>query len=100
MREPRDRAELVEGLLAAEFADIDADAMRRVHAGEHDEWLSALEATGLFGRTTLADIADCWTAEPRLLRDALLAEADEFTRRRCLAAWATLEAGPAAAVGG
>lgn len=100
MKEPRDRGELVGALLAAEFADIDADAMCRVHAGAHGEWLAALETTGLFGRTALAEIAACWAADPTLLRDALLGEADELTRRRCLSAWSSLDAGPVAAVGG
>lgn len=101
-REPQDRAELVGALLAAEFADagIDVEAMRRVYTGAHEEWLSALESTGLFGVQALAEIASHWTADPRLLRDALLAEADEFTRRRCSAAWASFEAAPVAAAGG
>ena len=38
----------------------------------------------------MATQADDWAT--------VLAEADEFTRRRCLAAWAALEAGPVAAV--
>ncbi|MFE6925796.1 hypothetical protein ACFVAV_32615 [Nocardia sp. NPDC057663] len=101
MKEPQDRSELVGALLAAEFADagIDPDAMGRVHAGAHEEWLSALEATGMFGIRALAEIAAEWAADPRLLRDALLAEADEFTRRRCLATWTTFDHGPAAPTG-
>lgn len=97
MMEPQDRSELVAALLAAEYADagIDPDAMRLVHAGEHEQWLSALEATGMFGVRALADIAAEWTADPALLRDALLTEADEFTRRRCLSVWATLDQRPA-----
>src|SRR5690606_39577148 len=49
MQESQDRSELVGALLAAEYADagIDVDAMRAVRAGEHGEWLAALEATGL-----------------------------------------------------
>ncbi|WP_336085095.1 hypothetical protein [Nocardia sp. SSK8] len=102
MQESQDRSELVGALLAAEYADagIDIDAMRAVRAGEHGEWLAALEATGLFGHTALNEIALAWARDPKTLRDALLAEADEFTRRRCLAAWAALEARPAAVVGG
>ncbi|WP_280220688.1 hypothetical protein [Nocardia neocaledoniensis] len=97
MMEPQDRSELVAALLAAEYADagIDPDAMRLVRAGEHEQWLSALEATGMFGVRALADIAAEWTADPALLRDALLTEADEFTRRRCLSVWATLDQRPA-----
>ncbi|MFD6392838.1 hypothetical protein ACWF9G_32060 [Nocardia sp. NPDC055029] len=97
MKEPQDRSALVGALLAAEYADagIDPDAMDRVHAGVHEEWLSALEATGMFGIRALAEIAAEWAADPRQLRDALLSEADEFTRRRCLATWTTLDRGPA-----
>ncbi|MFC4125046.1 hypothetical protein [Nocardia rhizosphaerae] len=95
MQEPQDRSDIVGALLAAEYADagIDPDAMRRVHAGEHTEWLAALESTGMFGVRALAEIAAAWAATPILLRDALLAEADEFTRRRCLAAWTALDRG-------
>lgn len=101
MQESQDRSELVGALLAAEYADagIDVEAMRGVRAGDHAEWLAALEATGLFGHTALSEIAAAWLRDPRLLRDALLAEADEFTRRRCLAAWSALDARPAAVVG-
>ncbi|MEV6361486.1 hypothetical protein [Nocardia asteroides] len=99
MKEPQDRAELVGALLAAEFADagIDPDAMHRVHAGAHGEWVSALESTGMFGVRALAEIAAEWAADPRLLRDALLTEAEEFTRRRCLTTWSELDRRPAAA---
>ncbi|MEU4813453.1 hypothetical protein AB0H20_30000 [Nocardia fluminea] len=101
MREPQDRSEMVVALLAAEFADagIDADAMERVYTGAHDEWARALEATGVFGVRAVAEITACWAADPRVLRDALLAEADEFTRRRCLAAWTAFDTRPIAAVG-
>ncbi|WP_446224577.1 hypothetical protein ACTWPB_05290 [Nocardia sp. IBHARD005] len=99
--EPQDRSELVGALLAAEFADagIDTDAMRSVHTGAHHEWLSALESTGMFDVRAMAEIAQRWAADPALLRDALLAEADELTRRRCLAAWAAFDTRPFAAVG-
>lgn len=101
MSEPQDRSELVVALLAAESADagIDADAMERVYTGAHDEWSGALEATGVFGLRALAEITERWAADPRLLRDALLAEADELTRRRCLAAWTAFDTRPIAAVG-
>ncbi len=98
MREPQDRSEMVTALLAAD-AGIDADAMERVYAGAHDEWSQALAATGMFGLRALAEITERWAADPRLLRDALLAEADEFTRRRCLAAWTAFDTRPIAAVG-
>ncbi|MFD3510583.1 hypothetical protein [Nocardia sp. NPDC058666] len=101
MTQPQDRREMVGALLAAELADagIDADAMGRVYSGVHDEWLDALEATGMFGVRAIAAIAESWAADPRVLRDALLVEADEFTRRRCLSAWTSFETRPIAAVG-
>ncbi|MGY0503505.1 hypothetical protein ACWZHB_33895 [Nocardia sp. FBN12] len=101
MKEPQNRAELVGALLAAEFADagIDTDAMHRVYTGAHAEWLRALEATGMFGVRALAEIAEGWAADPRLLRDALLTESDELTRRRCLTTWTTYDTRPIAAVG-
>ncbi|MEU4416392.1 hypothetical protein AB0G00_05625 [Nocardia salmonicida] len=100
MKQPQDRSELVGALLAAEFADagLDTEAMRCVHTGVHQEWLSALESTGMFDVRAMAEIAACWSADPALLRDALLAEADELTRRRCLAAWASFDTRPFAAV--
>ncbi|MFD3705594.1 hypothetical protein ACFWUP_20835 [Nocardia sp. NPDC058658] len=101
MQEPRNRAEMVGGLLAVEFAEagIDTDVMHRVYTGAHAEWLQALEASGMFGVRALAEIAEQWIADPCLLRDALLAEADELTRRRCLAAWTSFDTRPIAAVG-
>lgn len=100
MGDTQSRRDLVGALLAAEYLDagIEPEAMTSIHGGDHDEWLSAVESTGVFGLRALAEIAAEWAADPRVLRDAVLAEADEFTRRRCLAAWAVLEAGPVAAV--
>ena len=101
MKEPQGRSELVGALLAAEVADagLDLEAMRRVYTGAHDEWVQALETTGVFGLRALAEIAKSWAADPRLLRDALLADADELTRRRCHTAWTSFETRPIAAVG-
>ncbi|WP_410873534.1 hypothetical protein [Nocardia sp. A7] len=101
MQEPHNRAEMVGALLAAEFADvgIDPDVMHLVYTGAHAQWLQALEATGMFGVRALAEIAAHWAADPCLLRDALLAESDELTRRRCLAVWASFDTRPIAAVG-
>ncbi|MFE1595816.1 hypothetical protein [Nocardia sp. NPDC058705] len=101
MQEPQNRAEMVGALLAAEFADsgVDTDVVHRVYVGAHDEWVRALEATGVFGVRALSEIAQHWAADPCLLRDALLAESDELTRRRCLAAWTSFDTRPIAAVG-
>ncbi|WP_051407446.1 hypothetical protein [Nocardia sp. CNY236] len=85
--------ELVAAMFASEFVDgeIDPETLRRVHAGEHDEWLTALDRSGMVGKEVLADLAEVWRGDPRELLEALLAEADEVARRRCLTAWARLD---------
>ncbi|MGW4330384.1 hypothetical protein ACWEKR_31395 [Nocardia sp. NPDC004573] len=87
------RRELVAAMFSSEFVEdgIDADVLRRVHAGEHEEWLTALDRSGVFGKEALAELADLWRCEPRELLEALLADADDVARRRCLAAWAGLD---------
>ncbi len=87
------RRELVAAMFSSEFVEggIDPDALRRVHAGEHEEWLTALDRSGVFGNEALAELTDLWRREPRELLEALLADADDVARRRCLAAWAGLE---------
>ncbi|GGK56203.1 hypothetical protein [Nocardia camponoti] len=93
------RTELVVALLGAEVAEsgLDAAAMRAVYSGDHDVWVDAIEASGMFGFPALAEITASWAADPRVLRDALLAEADELTQRRCMSAWAALDVRPIAA---
>jgi hypothetical protein len=87
------RRELVAAMFSSEFVEggIDPDVLRRVHAGEHEEWLTALDRSGVFGKEALAELADLWRREPRELLEALLADADDVARRRCLAAWAGLD---------
>ncbi|MGY2117745.1 hypothetical protein ACW9HR_27885 [Nocardia gipuzkoensis] len=65
--------------------------LRRVYAGEHEEWLNALDRSGVFGKEAPAGLADIWRRDPRELLEALLAEADDVARRRCLAAWSGLD---------
>ncbi|MFR9753477.1 hypothetical protein ACL02S_20920 [Nocardia sp. 004] len=87
------RRELVAEIFSGEFVDggIDPDMLRRMHAGEHSEWLTALDRSGLFGKEILAELADSWRRDPLDLLEALLATADDVTRRRCLAAWSDLD---------
>ncbi|MEU6188126.1 hypothetical protein [Nocardia sp. NPDC047038] len=87
------RRELVAAMFSSEFVEdgIDPDVLRRVHAGEHEEWLTALDRSGVFDKETRAELADLWRREPRELLEALLADADDVARRRCLAAWASLD---------
>lgn len=39
-------------------------------------------------------MAEQWRRDPRLLLDALLTDADDVTRRRCLTAWSALDRKP------
>ncbi|MBF6162277.1 hypothetical protein IU412_18765 [Nocardia cyriacigeorgica] len=95
--EPQSCRELVAAMLSAEFVDggVDPAALRRVHAGEHAEWALALDRSGMFGTDTVAAVTARWREDPRVLLDALLTEADDVTRRRCLTAWAALDDGGA-----
>ncbi|WP_069165019.1 hypothetical protein [Nocardia altamirensis] len=95
--EPRGRRELVSAMFSSEFVEggIDLEALRRVHRGEHDEWRTALDRSGVFGKEVLAELTDQWRRDPSQLLDALLADADDVTRRRCLTAWAELDNGAA-----
>ncbi|CCF61880.1 hypothetical protein [Nocardia cyriacigeorgica] len=93
--EPQNCRELVAAMFSAEFVDggVDPAALRRVHAGEHREWATALDRSGMFGTETVAAVTAQWRADPRVLLEALLTEADDVTRRRCLAAWSALDDG-------
>jgi hypothetical protein len=60
------RRELVAAMFSSEFVDggIDPDVLRRVHAGEHEEGLNALDRSGVFGKEALTDLADIWRRDP------------------------------------
>ncbi|MEV6273664.1 hypothetical protein [Nocardia sp. NPDC051832] len=83
--------ELVAALFADEFAEVEVSVLRRIHAGDFEEWLTALDRSGLFGKDALATIAEQWRADPRLLLDALLSTSGEVARRRWLTAWSALD---------
>ncbi|MFD6159617.1 hypothetical protein ACFWF7_25795 [Nocardia sp. NPDC060256] len=89
------RRELVAAMCSSEFVDggIDQAALRRIHAGDHTEWLTVLDRSGIFGKETLADLTTQWHRNPRELLETLLTEADDVTRRRCLTAWSALDRG-------
>ncbi|MGV9615249.1 hypothetical protein [Nocardia xishanensis] len=91
--ESPDYRELIGALFADEFADgaVDLEALRSIHAGEFGTWLTALDRSGLFGKEALATVAEQWRRDPRVLLDALLADADDVTRRRWLMAWSSLD---------
>ncbi|MBH0777402.1 hypothetical protein [Nocardia bovistercoris] len=88
-----DYRELVSAAFAEEFADgvVDESVLRRIHSGAVEEWLTALDRSGLFGTDALANLAEQWHAKPSALFDAMLAGADPVTARRWRQAWATLE---------
>ncbi|MET7772353.1 hypothetical protein [Nocardia sp. NPDC005366] len=91
--ETPDYRELVSAAFAGEAADggLDAAVLRRIRAGDFGEWLTALDHSGLFGQDALAKIAEQWRADPTVLLDALLADADIVTRRRTMAEWTALD---------
>jgi hypothetical protein len=91
--ESPDYRELVAAVFSYELADggIDPDALRRMHAGELTEWITALDRSGIFGKTAVATLSDQWQRDPRILLDALLEGVDDVTRHRCLVAWSALD---------
>ncbi|MFI6363533.1 hypothetical protein ACIBG0_12380 [Nocardia sp. NPDC050630] len=91
--ESSDYRDLVAAVFSYEFVDggIDPDSLRRIHAGEIAEWVTALDRSGMFGKTAIATLSDKWQRDPRLLLEALLDDVDDVTRRRCLVAWSVLD---------
>ncbi|WP_433713714.1 hypothetical protein ACQP2U_05705 [Nocardia sp. CA-084685] len=91
--ESSDYRDLVAAVFSYEFVDggIDPDSLRRIHAGEIAEWVTALDRSGMFGKTAIATLSEQWQRDPRLLLEALLDEVDDVTRRRCLVAWSVLD---------
>lgn len=91
--ESPDYRELVAAVFSYEFVDgdIDTDALHRIHAGDVSEWITALDRSGMFGKTAIATLSDRWQRDPRRLLDALLEEVDDVTRRRWLVAWSDMD---------
>ncbi|MCQ4118195.1 hypothetical protein [Rhodococcus tibetensis] len=89
----------VAAIFSLDFVDaaFHGDAVERIHRGEFDEWASALARTGLFGNRAVAETVQSWRDDPRSLLEALLADADEMTRKRYDVAWQALDS--AATVG-
>ncbi|MCQ4119620.1 hypothetical protein [Rhodococcus tibetensis] len=71
--------------------DVDYDAVERIHGGEFDEWTLAAARSGLFPPHAVEALQQSWRETPRSLLDALLADADEMTRKRCNIIWAGLD---------
>ncbi|WP_063038727.1 hypothetical protein [Nocardia pseudovaccinii] len=91
--ESPDYRDLVAAVFSYEVLDggIDPDSLRRIHAGDIAEWVTALDRSGMFGKTVIATLTDEWQRTPRLLLEALLEDVDDVTRRRCLVAWSALD---------
>jgi len=91
-----DYHDLVAAVFSYEFVDggIDTEALRRIHAGELKEWITALDRSGMFGKSAIATLSEQWHRDPRILLDALLEDVDDVTRRRCLIAWSALDRHP------
>ncbi|MEV4240011.1 hypothetical protein AB0J47_33095 [Nocardia sp. NPDC049737] len=91
--ESPDYRDLVAAVFSYEVVDggIDPDSLRRIHAGDIAEWITALDRSGMFGKTAITTLSDQWHRNPRLLLDALLDDVDDVTRHRCLVAWSVLD---------
>lgn len=89
----QDPSNYVSAMFAYEFIDggIDYDSIEQIHRGEFDEWIFALAGSGLFTNTEVRDMARTWRQSPKSLLDALLADADEVTVKRCEVTWAALD---------
>lgn len=76
--------DLVNAVLCYEWDgdEIDVHAIDLVRDGELSEWREALSDSGLFTDEALVAIVGAWRRDPELLVDALLAGADEVSRRR------------------
>ena len=84
--------ELVTAAFAQEVADgvVDEAALRKLRAGEVEEWTDALDRSGLFGKQALDRLGARWREHPEDLLDAILSGADPITERRWRQTWAGL----------
>ena len=88
-----DTEAMISALFSYEFVEggVDYDALQQIHNGDVHDWVTAVESAGLFDDTVVAQVQRAWTADPGLLFDLLLAEADQVTVRRCRTTWAALD---------
>lgn len=84
--------DFIAATFAYEFMDgvVDLEVLERIHRGDVSDWVLAVADSGLFSNAQVDRIDAAWQCEPKLLLDALLAEADEVTVKRCEMAWSTL----------
>ena len=71
--------------------NVDLDAVERIRAGDFDDWVLAATRSGLFAPREIDALARSWHAKPRSLFEALLADADDLTRRRYENVWDSLD---------
>ncbi|MGV9866376.1 hypothetical protein [Rhodococcus koreensis] len=64
---------------------LDLDAIARIRQCQFDDWVVPAARSGLLAAHEIEALAQSWYACPRSLFDALLADSDELTRRRCQA---------------
>ncbi|NLE81392.1 MAG: hypothetical protein GX610_17760 [Rhodococcus sp.] len=83
----------VSAMFSDEFVDggVDNDLIEQIHRGEFGEWLFAVGGSGLFTNAEVAIMEREWQQNPRAFFDALLAEADEITTKRCNLVWESLD---------
>ncbi|MGC0363136.1 hypothetical protein ABH922_001120 [Rhodococcus sp. 27YEA15] len=80
-------------IFAYDFLDkgVGYETIARIHRGEIGEWISDLEASGLFSSAEIHAAELAWQENPRLLMNALLEDADEVSVKRWGIAWARLD---------
>ena len=85
--------DMAAALFSYEFLDggVDYDAVERIHRGCIDEWVEALDRSGLFGPAAVDELSRMWRRQPRTLLDTLLSAADQMTVRRCSITWSALD---------
>lgn len=83
----------VSAMFSDEFVDggVDHDLIEQIHRGEFGEWLFAVAGSGFFTNAEVDIMEREWQQNPRAFLDALLAEADEVTSKRCNVTWASLD---------
>jgi hypothetical protein len=69
---------------------VDVDAVERIREGEFDDWVLAATRSGLFSAHEVEALAQSWHADPRSLFEALLADADDVSRKRYETVWDSL----------
>jgi hypothetical protein len=85
--------DLVAAMCSIDTSDepLDLDAIARIRQRQFDDWIVPAARSGLLTAREIETLVQCWHACPRSLFDALLANSDELTRRRCQAIWNSID---------